>query len=336
MRATAKLVLLCVTWFSSAGLAISEDNYNGDYTSKVLPFYRDIGQTGEMVGYKGLKLKYIFFKHPSPKGSIVISEGYNESFRKYAEVAYDLYAAGYSVYALDHRGQGASPRFLHDTEKGYVDHFSAFVYDLKKFVDAVVPPSSDCPRYLLAHSLGGSIGAYYLELFGNDFRAAVLSSPMLEINLGKQELLAAAQLFALIGLGKGADYAPGTGYYDPAQLPFDNNDVTHSEARFSMNKQILVDNHELFLAGQTAQWVLEAIKGSFIGRHYGALVKTPVRVFQAGQDQIVLPGGQNVFCSAAKTCQLLHFAEARHEILQESDPIRERAMSEILTFFGAN
>jgi len=315
----------------SASHAVPETDYAQLYQSKVLPFYNDHGRFGTMLGKRGLRLEYAAFENPIAVASIVIAPGYNESFRKYAEVAYDLFQKGFSVYILDHRGEGASARFLRDSKKGYVDRFSYFVSDLKKFVDDVVPAHR--PRFLLAHSLGGAIGALYLERHPHDFHAAVLSSPMFEIDLGRPEWLATIELAALAAIGKSAEYVPGTGDYDPAQVPFERNTVTHSRARFENNMRILSDHPELFLAGQTVHWVLEGIRGSFVARTHGALVKAPVLVLQAGDDKIVKPGGQKFFCAVAKKCRLVPFAASSHEILQETDAIRSRALAKISAFF---
>ena len=71
---------------------------------------------------------------------------------------------------------------LADKEKGYVDQFDDYVADLKQFHDEVI--AQDKPAaVLLAHSMG-AISARYLERWPNDIQAAVLSLPMMGINLG--------------------------------------------------------------------------------------------------------------------------------------------------------
>jgi lysophospholipase len=319
---------------TSQSFAISEIDYAQVYQSQVLPFYYEQGRFGTIFGKRGVALSYAAFQNPIGIGSVVIAPGYNESHRKYAETAYDLFQKGFSVYILDHRGQGASARGLKDKHKGYVDRFSFFVLDLKTFVNEVVPANK--PRFLLAHSMGGAIGALYLERYPDDFHAAVLSSPMLEINLGRPEWLAAVELTALAVVGKKNEYVPGTGYYDPSKLAFENNTVTHSRARFANNTQILVEHPELFLAGQTVHWLLEGLGASFIARNNGDLVKTPTLVFQAGDDKIVNPGGQNTFCASVRQCRVLRFGGSNHEILHEGDVLRSVAMEKISTFFAGH
>ncbi len=327
------VVAISVLLVSSLGLAISEEHYVSNYEDVVKPFYES-GTTGEMQGQASRVLRYIVFRHPNPKGSIVISEGYNESFRKYAEVAYDLYQHNYSVYILDHRGQGASDHFLSDSQKGYIDHFEYFALDLKKFLERVVSQEKGLPRFLLAHSLGGTIASAYLEKYPQDFQAAVLSSPMLEIDLGAhQEWQASLELTALMLIGRGANYAPGKGPYDPALLSFDGNGVTHSRARFEKNRQTLVENPSLHLGGQTVRWVAEGIRGSYNARMGSQNLAVPILLFQAGEDELVKPWGQNTFCERAMNCNIVKFPDAQHEILQEIDSIRQEAFTQIFDFF---
>lgn len=310
--------------------AIPETDYAARYDAEVMPFY-STGVVGHFRGREALPIAYVGFDHPAARGVVVLVPGYNESFRKYAELAYDLYQDGLSVYALDHRGQGASPRFLPDRHKGHVDRFDFFIDDLKTFVDHVVPRGR--PRYLLAHSLGGAIAANYLEENPEAFDAAVLSAPMLEIQLGRNEALAAAQLLALEAIGQGREYAPGRGDYDPLSIPFEKNDVTHSEARYLNNRDIFRLQPELVLTGQTVHWVSQAIQGSVRARVNADRNATPTLLLQAGEDTLVKPAGQKRFCDRSAVCQLVEFKSARHEILQETDEVRAKALSLILDFF---
>lgn len=324
--------LILSLWLVPTAHAVTESRFESEYRDKVLPFYQ-AGHIARMIGHKGARLRYIRFEHPNSIGAIVISAGYNESFRKYAEVAYDLYQEGFSIYILDHRGQGHSSRFLRNPFKGYIDNFDHFVFDLKKFVNTVVPTG---PRYLLAHSMGGAIGALYSESYPEDFKAVVLSSPMLEIQLGRPEWLASIQLLGLLSLGQGKAYAPGTGYYDPAALEFSGNTLTSSRARFEAHRQILIERPDLFLAGQTVKWVMEGIEGSHKARERANFNRTPTLLFTAGLDEIVLPAGQRHFCALSVRCELVEFNASRHEILQETDSIRDQALERIVKFFRAH
>ncbi|MBA1432728.1 MAG: alpha/beta fold hydrolase [Epsilonproteobacteria bacterium] len=126
-------------------------------------------------------IAYKIFSVTNPKAIIVISSGRTEGMVKYQELLYDLNRNGYSVYILDHRGQGYSERLVEDKKMGYVDNFFHYVDDLKFFVANYVPHFKK--RILLGHSMGGAIAALYAERYRDDFDALVLASPICEPSL---------------------------------------------------------------------------------------------------------------------------------------------------------
>ena len=130
-------------------------------------------------------LYYELYPQETKKGTIVISYGFTESCLKYHELIYYFYLQGYKVAIMDHRGHGKSMREVEDHTIVHIGLFSRYVKDLHRFVKTVVKPmAKDLPLYLYAHSMGGCIGAFYLEQYPEDFAKAVLNAPMLGVNLG--------------------------------------------------------------------------------------------------------------------------------------------------------
>jgi lysophospholipase len=330
------LVTIFVSIFVSIGAsAIPEAGFEASYPALVQSFYQAHGQTGTLVGEKGRTLSYVKYIHPQAVANIVIVEGFGESYLKYDELAFDLYQQKFSVFIMDHRGQGSSEHLLDDANKGYIDRFDFLVSDLARFVQSVVPPQSVLPRFILAHSLGGAVTSRYLEAYPHEFRAAVLSSPMLSISFGHSEATAIAAVLGLEIVRGREHYAVTPQQNELGAYPFQGNSLTHSEARFNKNISQVVQHPEIFLGGQTLGWVSEAIRGSRKARSGGALVKIPVLLFQAEQDSIVTPEGQNIFCQATPLCRMEVIKGARHEIFQESDAARDQALREAITFFRA-
>jgi lysophospholipase len=88
-----------------------------------------------------------------------------------------------NLYILDHQGQGASERLLTDSHKGYVEHFVDYARDLSGWLDEVVVPETEGQDlYLIAYSMGVTIGTLYLAYGKPIFKKAVLSRPMMKIN----------------------------------------------------------------------------------------------------------------------------------------------------------
>ena len=110
--------------------------------------------------------------------AILIVNGRVESHLQVPGAGLGSVAPGYSLYLIDHRGQGLSGRMLADPEKGYVDQTSTIMWWIsKQFHDEVIAADKPARLFLLAHSMGGAISACYLERWPDDIQAAVLSSP---------------------------------------------------------------------------------------------------------------------------------------------------------------
>jgi lysophospholipase len=332
------LAALMLNLFSSApsALAIPETDYAAEYTAKVVPFMKENARAFTFKSFDGLDLSAVHFVHPDSKGTIVILPGRSEPWVKYAEVFYDLYQQGYSIYSYDHRGQGLSPHLsAWNPQIGHVVRFQHYVNDLNAFVNHVVVPAqaSGEKLFLLAHSMGGAIATAYLEQFKSPFASTVLSAPMLQINTKPYPEPIAITIVALAKtFGFGNRYAIGKTDYD-FNLPFENNIVTRSRARFEMTNDVYRANPAALIGGPSNRWVYESIKATHSIRAAAFAIHTPVLLLQAAQDQLVILNGQNTACAATEDCHLVSMADSQHEILMERDAIRDHALSLIVDFF---
>jgi lysophospholipase len=308
--------------------AIPEENYREEYARTVLPFL----QSGERMGFRGADgtiLAGVAFHHPQARGAVVIVSGRTESWFQYGEIFYDLYQMGYSSFSYDHRGQGFSPRLgTQNPQIGHVEDFADYALDLDRFVKEVVTPRTSPTEklFLLGHSMGGAVAADYLANFTSPFASAALSAPMLQINTDPYpEPVASAITGGAILVGQGAEYALGKTDRDP-DAPFETNEVTGSEARYWMMMEAVRLYPEIALGGPSSRWVCESIAATHRIRAEMKRIEIPMLVFQAGHDTIVKPNGQDAGCRRAKNCTRLHIAEAKHDLLMESDPIRNRVL----------
>jgi lysophospholipase len=263
---------------------------------------------------------------------------------KYRELIYDLFQAGYSLYILDHRGQGFSGRILTNSQIGHVEHFDDYVTDLKTFVDHMVRPSQENlgagrgPLFLLAHSMGGCIASLYLEKYPRDFQAAVLCSPMHQPSTGFiPEDLARMVAERKDIIGKEKCYALGKGPY--LDTPYDgirdprDSALTHSKSRFEEVRALYNANPHVKVGGPSFQWVAEAIHAGKRARENSGLIEVPVLLLQAGDDAIVSPSGQEIFrANARDRCTMEKIPGAYHELFIESEVYRDLTVRYILDF----
>lgn len=329
------LSLLCVVGTSSVARAISEVNYKQEFESTVLPFLES-GQEIRYVAPDGMVLSGVKYIHPESKGTILILPGRCEPWLKYGEVFYDLFQKGYSIFSYDHRGQGLSPHLApKNLQIGHIDHFANYITDLHGFVEAVLKREAPVgkPLYLLAHSMGGVISAGYLESYPSPFRSVVLAAPMLQIDTKPYPAFVARLIVNLLTKsGKSREYAIGKGDYDP-YLPFLENDVTRSRARFDMTNEISDRYPTTILGGPSNGWIYRSLVASAAIAKKMGRIKTPILMLQAGADQVVKPRRQNRACRMAPKCKLLNFPLSQHEILMEQDFIRDSAFEKIEEFF---
>ena len=91
-------------------------------------------------------------------GTVLLFPGRTEYIEKYGRVAADLAKAGYGMVAFDWRGQGLSDRPLPTYDVGHVDSFDAYQRDVAAFCVALDTLNIKRPWFMLAHSMGGTIG----------------------------------------------------------------------------------------------------------------------------------------------------------------------------------
>ncbi|MEE8552281.1 MAG: alpha/beta fold hydrolase [Desulfobacterales bacterium] len=334
MRIAVKmlLILFCIFLAPSVCLPVNEHELLTALLDRILPFYYQQLQHGEFKGRENLPIYYAKLEVPQEKGALIIVSGRGESCVKYAELIYDLRQVGFSIYTLDHRGQGFSGRMLADPLKGHVERFDNYVADLKTFIDTVVNTRSHPRRFLLAHSMGGAVAAIYAARHINDLDGLILSSPMLKIEAGPvSQALMVFMLRIFISLGKAEDYIYGSKMFNP-EAPFAGNNLTHSQVRYEMNKTLRSCHPEIKLGAPTNRWSLEAIEATRRARKAASKIRIPVLLLEAEDDTVVGLSGLEEFHRLAENSIKISFNGSYHEILMERDEIRDKAKSRILKF----
>ena len=339
------LPLLALTLFSAGALAVNnpyqlttEAEVPALHQQTLPDFWREHAVPGEFKGKDGVSIRYAALRQAKVDRAILLVNGRVESYLKYQELAWDLWRQGYSLYLIDHRGQGLSGRLLADPEKGYVVDFDDYVVDLKQFHDEVIAQDKPAKLFLLAHSMGGAISARYLERWPNDIKAAVLSSPMMGINLGGLPKWLAKGLAATMDTVGGwwgePPYGPGQGGY--VSHEFAGNDLSHSEPRYQAFRELYEQQPQIKLGGVTAHWIREGIRAGDEVVAQADRIKTPLLLIQAGDDSIVDNAAQDAFCARAR-CEggkPLRIEGAWHELFMEADAQRMPALTATLDFFA--
>jgi len=134
----------------------------------------------EYTDAHGVVISYYEWLVDSPTAIIQIAHGVGEHAGRYAALAGDLNAAGFSVVADDHRGHGATGMAQHSGEKTLMGRLGTgglratieAVHQLSGILRAAHP---GVPLVLLGHSWGSLMAQIILNSHSEDYAAAVLT-----------------------------------------------------------------------------------------------------------------------------------------------------------------
>jgi lysophospholipase len=270
-----------------------------------------------------------------PRGSLLFLPGRGDAYEKYLETLDHWAGRGWNVTAADWRGQAGSGRLGRDPVTGHVDDFAIWIDDLASLW-STWRTERPGPHVLIGHSMGGHIVLRALAERRVDPAAAVLSAPMLGFagpRLPGGLLHKAARLMARIG-----DPArPAWKWSEkPGQLPAGRIALlTHDADRYADEIWWREQRPELVMGPGSWGWVAQAYASMQGLDRPGVLegIDTPVLLFGTSVDRLV---SWPAIVSAAQRlphAELVTFGpEAAHEILRESDPVRDRALTEIDRF----
>lgn len=322
---------------------ISQESNVNDYPNNdFMAFFEARVSTGVWKQASGVESFYAFVANEKASQCVVISQGRSESVLKYAEFIYELYKNGYCVFIMDHQGQGLSSRLLSNPQIGFVNTFDDYVEDLNCLLEKVLSPllleqkQKDLPKALLCHSMGGAIGTLYVQKYPTIFTKLILSAPMLGVVTPVPEwltkLIATAVINLRTFLRRPAMYFWGQNDYQAS--PFKDNQLTNSDIRYRVFREMMDSYPQNQLGGICVEWLLQAIIAMRKVRAGAKAMFLPILVLQAEQDQIVDNTVIKKFANDLPNAKLVMVANAQHELLFEKDEARSLTLKTILDFLS--
>ncbi|MFJ3639333.1 lysophospholipase [Streptomyces sp. NPDC090108] len=112
--------------------------------------------------------------HPAPRAVVLVVHGYGEHAGRYDGLAGVLGRHGAAVYAPDHAGHGRSAG-----ERVLIEDFEDVVTDTHRVADLARAAHPGAPLVVLGHSMGGLIAARYVQRYGDEPSALILSGPVI-------------------------------------------------------------------------------------------------------------------------------------------------------------
>ncbi len=271
-------------------------------------------------------------------GSVLVLPGFGEFIEKYHETVDELLKRGFDVHVVDWYGQGLSTRALANRDKVHVDDFRRYLVDLHRLIEAM-PPLRDRLRFrmVLGHSLGAHLALRLLNAHPSAFNAAVLTSPMIDIDYRVMPRWLARPLAeALCAVGLSRRYVFGARDYAAARVRFEGNRRTADRRRFHEQHAWIARCPELAVGGPTFGWVRAAQHSIALTEHssFARAIRTPTLIVASGRDRVVQPQATRRLARAMPDATLIEIADALHEILFERDPVRALFWQQFDRFLG--
>lgn len=273
----------------------------------------------------------------SPRGSILFLPGRGDAYEKYLETLAQWHEAGWAVTASDWRGQAGSGRLGSDGVTGHIGDFALWIDDLAHLWAAWCRERPG-PHVLAGHSMGGHLVLRAVAERRVDPAAAILSAPMLGF-YGTVLPVAVMHAAARLIRGLGDPARPAWKWSEkPGETPASRIDLlTHDRDRYADELWWRDTRPELVMGPGSWGWVERAYASMRALGRPGVLeaVTTPVLLLAAERDRLVAIGAIARAAARLPRGELVRFgAEARHEILRETDRVRERAMAAIEDFLS--
>ncbi|MCX7566399.1 alpha/beta hydrolase [Sulfitobacter sp. F26169L] len=281
----------------------------------------------------GKKIRLGVWSPQGARGTVLIFPGRTEYIEKYGVAAEEFAARGLASIAVDWRGQGLADRMLDDRLTGHVDHFPDYQKDVATVMRAARTLNLPRPYFLVAHSMGGSIGLRAV-MEGLAVQAAAFTGPMWGIHISPRMRLPAAMLSTFMPkIGQGHRLPYGT-TREPYVLtaPFDDNMLTTDVEMYDMMRDQITAHPDLQLGGPSYIWLREALaETAHLAQR--AAPNLPCITFVGSNERIVDVPRINTRMENWKGGQYRTIEGGEHEVLMEIPDIRTHVFDEISELF---
>ena len=280
----------------------------------------------------GVPLRYGLFPAQAfpTRGTIMFIQGRSDFIDKYDDVFRELTVAGYGVATFDLRGQGASGRMVADKLTGHVNRFSDYISDTLAVFNGVVRGRMPEPFFLMGYSLGGLIALRLAQEKSDIFAGLVVLAPMVGL-IGQIYPEPVIRYLSRLACFAGMAKRRAAEHRQPRD--FNRQSLTSDRDRFERVITMAVDDPPYLLGSPTYGWLATSLEAARSVRKEKALkaIAPPALILSAGNDRIIPLQPQK---RIAKTLNARHVIidGAQHDMLQEQDSMRSKALAEIRDF----
>ena len=279
----------------------------------------------------GIDVAYRRWPVAEPRGIVILSHGASEHSGRYERFASAVNDAGFSAWALDHRGHGGTAPSTGPGVMG-APGGQALAHDLDDLVGLAKTAQPLAPVAVFGHSMGSLIALAYATMYPHRLDALILCGlPAEPVSIG-------AIAHAMAALPQEARDQPGpslTDYntpFEPARTPFDwlsrdPDEVDRYLADPLCGEQLPLTNG--FMAD-----LLEFVGPAFTHQALAA-ISCPVHLIAGAKDPASGMGANtdalyDVLEAARVDVTSHHYPGARHELLNETN--RDEVTADLLAW----
>lgn len=276
------------------------------------------------------------------RGVVQISHGMSEHILRYDEFAEALSGEGYIVYGFDHYAHGGS-RYEGQNIGVSTDYdfMTAILKDMKIVRESIEKSNYGLPVYLFAHSMGSMAAQRYIQLYDKDFEKVVICGTDyagVKYNFANKILSHEVKKHGEISyvpfvekLGCGAFNKKFRKQGENAWLSENQDNVRRYNAdplcgvQFPTNYYYSISKMMMDIAKCNKQ---------------NAPCEKPKILVIAGKDDPVGNFGKNVektyktYIKRGYDAQFTLYASARHELLNESEGMKNQVIKDVLDFYA--
>ena len=306
------------------------------------PLYEDIagapdnGAAYWLTTCDNVRIRVAHWPAQNAKGTILLFPGRTEYIEKYGRTAKAFVERGFACVTIDWRGQGIADRVHPDPAVGHVDHFLDYQHDVAAMMDHVAALDLPKPYFLVGHSMGGAIGLRAV-MNGLDVEACGFSAPMWGV---EGTPLVRAFAWSISFLAKRFGF---TQRYAPWQQeetyvlhePFEGNTLTTDKEAWERLGEMVTEHPEMALGGASMGFLYTTLREL---RSLAALPSPDLDcvTFMGSNEAIVDIGRIKSRMEKWPRGKLEIIAGAQHEMLMDTDKLRDHLIDGYVTLFDAN
>lgn len=286
----------------------------------------------------GVRIAYgcVFPEDSVPDAVVVCLPGLSEFTEKYYEVARTCLDMNLAFWVLDWPGQGRSDRYIKGSQKRHAQKYDIEVDRLHEFImgyikhSSVHPDKGRIPLAMLGHSMGANIGLRYLEKHPDMFECAAFSAPMFGIKALNGIPFAGALLSALNMIMPRSYVAGGGDWHENMRKKNDFVVFSHDKVRNELHEAWCARDCALKVGSPTFGWLYQANKSCnhINKKSFLTNIQTHCLITIAGKESIVDNYDTAHVVAHLKNANMLEFQNSGHEILMETDDIRDKFFKE--------